>query len=302
MVEFPALGSTAVVASHPKNLLDVAVKVVEEEVAAIDLVCSRFRPDSEIVGLNSSAGQWFETSPLLFEALRVGLAAARNSDGAVDPTIGHTLQLLGYDRDFSELDSSAERPPLVTRRVPGWRKVQLDPERLRARLPVGVEVDLGATAKALAADRAAGRVARVTGGGVLVSLGGDISLAGGPPPGGWLVRVCEDHRASTDAPGQDVTLSCGGLATSSTTVRTWLRGSERMHHIVDPETGLCANGMWRTVSVAAASCVDANTASTAALVKGSGAESWLERHGLPARLVALDGSVRSVCGWPEAGR
>ena len=72
-----------------------------------------------------------------------------------------------------------------------------------------------------------------------------------------------------------------------------------MHHIIDPATGPPALGSWRTVSVAAADCTDANIASTAALVRGdAAAAAWLERCGLPARLVAQRGAVRRVGNWP----
>ena len=71
-----------------------------------------------------------------------------------------------------------------------------------------------------------------------------------------------------------------------------------MHHLVDPSTGLPADTHWKTVSVAAGSCLDANTASTAAMVMGRGADGWLEGLGLPARLVLPDDSVVTVAGWP----
>ena len=48
---------------------------------------------------------------------------------------------------------------------------------------------------------------------------------------------------------------------------------------------------WRTVSVAAASCVDANTASTAAIVRGRAGRRLARALGLPARLVDADGAV-----------
>ncbi|HZD66226.1 MAG TPA: FAD:protein FMN transferase, partial [Acidimicrobiales bacterium] len=76
------------------------------------------------------------------------------------------------------------------------------------------------------------------------------------------------------------------------------RGTEVLHHIVDPATGAPAGGPWRTVSVAAGTCVDANTAATAAVVRGEDAPAWLGDRGLPARLVAWDGTVRVVAGWP----
>ena len=97
-------------------------------------------------------------------------------------------------------------------------------------------------------------------------------------------------------------MATGALATSSTTLRRWRRGPETIHHILDPATGAPAAAPWRTVSVAAATCVDANTASTAAIVRGSGAEAWLERLGLPARLCRHDGSTVRTAGWPAPER
>jgi len=96
-----------------------------------------------------------------------------------------------------------------------------------------------------------------------------------------------------------VSVSAGGLATSSTTVRRWRAGGREHHHIVDPRDGQAAEEVWRTVSVAAGTCVDANTASTAAIVRGRAAVRWLESAGLPARLVARDGAVTRTAGWPE---
>jgi thiamine biosynthesis lipoprotein len=90
----------------------------------------------------------------------------------------------------------------------------------------------------------------------------------------------------------------GGVATSTTTVRTWRRAGHAVHHIVDPRTGRPATGPWRTVTVAAPSALAANTASTAALVRGERALSWLDEHNLAARLVATDGSVLTTRRWP----
>ena len=214
------------------------------------------------------------------------------------PTIGRSLRLAGYDRDFAGIEDGRARP-LVLAAAPGWRGVRLDVATRSVTVPRGVELDLGATAKALAADRAAAAAARATGAGVLVSLGGDIALAGAAPAGGWAIRVGEDHAAGPDAPGQTVALRTGGLATSSTTVRRWTRAGRQLHHILDPRSGAPADGPWRTVSVAAASCVDANIAATAAVLRGPAAPAWLASQRLPARLVGADGEVLAVAGWPE---
>jgi thiamine biosynthesis lipoprotein len=166
-------------------------------------------------------------------------------------------------------------------------------------VPVGCELDLGATAKALAADRAARIAAARVGSGVLVSLGGDVAVSGEPPATGWSIRIADDHRATLADDGPIVSVRSGGLATSSTTVRRWRAGRHELHHVVDPRTSRPAETPWRTVTVAAASCVDANIASTAALVLGGAAPDWLESHRLPARLVTAAGRSIRVAGWPE---
>jgi thiamine biosynthesis lipoprotein len=96
-----------------------------------------------------------------------------------------------------------------------------------------------------------------------------------------------------------VVLRGGGLATSGITRRRWRRAGRLVHHIVDPRTGDIPPAHWRTVSVAAKSCVDANTASTAAIVLGDAAPAWLASHGLPARLVEVSGAIRTTPGWPH---
>jgi thiamine biosynthesis lipoprotein len=272
---------------------------VETHLADIDAACSRFRPDSELAAVNAARGRAVPVSPLLLDALEVALRAARLTGGLVDPTVGGALVLSGYDRDFALVRGSRVRR-VRAGRVAGWSVVELDRDAGTVRLPAGVRLDLGATAKALAADGAAAGALEAGVRGVLVNLGGDIATAGDAPAGGWAVRVTDSHRAGPDAAGQDVTIASGGLSTSSTTVRRWRRRGGAAHHIVDPRTGLPAAEHWRTVSVAAASCVDANIASTAAIVLGAPAPGWLADGGMPARLVSRAGAVTTTAGWPAA--
>jgi thiamine biosynthesis lipoprotein len=213
--------------------------------------------------------------------------------------VGEALVALGYDRDFAAVGAAAPRPaPVRIAPVPAWQTVHVDREAGMVQLGRGVKVDLGATAKALAADRAAAAASEAAGCGVLVSLGGDLAIRGPAPEGGWQIRVTDDHRAETTAPGQWITLADGGLATSSTSVRRWQTTSGEAHHLVDPATGLSATSFWRTVSVTAASCLDANIASTASIIRGARAVPWLESLALPSRLVGVDGRARHVAGWP----
>ena len=112
--------------------------------------------------------------------------------------------------------------------------------------------------------------------------------------------MADNPDATEPALTQEVRLTGGAVATSSITCRQWRRGDRLMHHIVDPRTGLPADGPWRTVSVAAATCADANAAATAAIVAGRRAEEWLARARMPARLVSHEGVVLHVGGWPDS--
>lgn len=296
-VSFPALGTTAVLLTVDPARSDVALAALRAELAAVDTACSRFRPDSELSRANAAAARGpVPVSALLADALDVALRAAALTGGAVDPTVGPALVALGYDRTFA--DVARNGPPPVLRPAAGWWTVGWDPALRLLRLPAGTTLDLGATAKALAADRAARRAARAAGCGVLVNLGGDLSAAGHPPPGGWRIAMADDHAAPAAGRPPLITVHRGGLATSGVAVRSWTRGGRARHHIVDPVTGDSARAVWRTVSVAAADCVDANTASTAAVVLGERAVEWLRGTGLPARLVGADGAVHHLGGWP----
>jgi FAD:protein FMN transferase len=279
-----------------------ALEVLGRELRAIDLACSRFRPDSELTRLNGDSGRRHPISSRLADALAAALRAAAATDGDVDLTCGQSLIQLGYDRDFAEV---VRRQPGLAASAPqpagGWQRVELDRGARTVRVPAGVLLDLGATAKALAADRAASAVAATADTGVLVNLGGDIAVAGPPPPGGWRIEI--DADAGDSGPGDGshpvVALWDGGLATSSTGSRAWNNGGQRVHHILDPRTGAPADSCWAAASVAAASCVDANAASTAAIIRSAAAPGWLASLGLPARLVSSTGAVRTVGAWPD---
>jgi FAD:protein FMN transferase len=306
-----ALGSTVVVRVAEPWQLEPAIAAVKRTLDGFDRACSRFRRDSELTKVNARAGRPVEVSQLLQDAVEVALRGAALSDGALDPCLGGSLERAGYDRSWELMgsrcelaavhaaeDDSLECPPLLARRRGAWRDVVLDRAKGTVRIPAGTKLDLGATAKALAADRACAAAGRGLGDGVLVALGGDLATGGSPPPGGWLLHVTDDHRDGAGSPGQRLTIETGGLATSSTTTRRWRHEGESMHHIIDPVTGRPALTRWRTVSVAAGDCTDANIASTTALLRDGEAIGWLAARGLPARLVGVDGDVHTVADWP----
>lgn len=296
--DFPVWGMTGCLLVTDMRRMNTAWRALQDEVTAMGKACDRFRSDSELSRVNGAWGRPVEVSALFAETLGQALAIAEATRGLVDPTVGGALISAGYDRDLAEVRGDAPRPYVVPRPAAGWPVVELHDRVVR--LPRGVTLDLGATAKAFAVDRAVARAASAAGCGVLVGLGGDLAVSGPAPSGGWRIRVTDDHGAGPDEPGQTVVITEGGLATSSLTVRHWRHGDRPWHHIIDPSTGAPAGTCWRTVSVAAASCLDANAASTAALVQGRGADGRLAGQCLPARLVRLDGTVLTVAGWPSA--
>jgi thiamine biosynthesis lipoprotein len=296
---FRAIGTTATVVVQDTADADAAELILADELAAVDLACSRFRADSELQALHAEAGRTVAVSELLFEALSVALDTADRTGGAVDPTIGNAIAALGYDADLAEVQSRPPAPPRALGPVAGYAHVQLNPRDRTVRIPRGVLLDLGSSAKALAADRAAARIADHIGAGALVSLGGDVAVAGRSPAGGWAVGVARESSTPPEQVDQVVAIRHGGLASSATSVRAWRVGDRDVHHIVDPRTGDCVEPYWALVSATGSSCVEANLVTTAAVVWGEGALHELARFEQSVRLVRCDGKVFCVNGWPQ---
>lgn len=277
-----------------------AVRLAESVLTEVDLACSRFRADSDLVRANQAAGQWVTVGRVLIGAVQVAIRAAQSSGGAVDPTLGEFMVAGGYDRPFSQMTGSTAADAMPDAPTANsWGDIEIDGSRLK--VPVGVALDLGATGKAFAADLAALTVVERLGVAAIVSVGGDVRAHA--PEGAevrWEVDVAPDvPTLAARGPGVcRVPLSAGGLATSSVTARRWVRAGSAWHHVVDPRTGRPAGGPWLAVTAYGACAADANTATTAALVVGSQAPEWLADHGVAARLLAVDGSICRTPAWP----
>lgn len=276
--------------------LPEARAIVDEVLADVERACSRFRPDSELSLLTGRTSAGATVSPTLAALVAAALRAAHLTDGDVDPAVGGRLAELGYDRDLVEATALGDiRVSIETLPARGgaWRDIRLAGDRLI--VPDDVVLDLGATAKAVAADWAAARVARRLECGAFVSLGGDVATAGEGPGGPWQVFV-QDTPAD---PGEQVSLTAGwAIATSSTRKRRWQAAGRSMHHILDPRSGLPAPETWRSVSAVAPDCLCANALATAAIVRGPAALGWLRELDVPARLVDASGRVHLTGAWP----
>jgi thiamine biosynthesis lipoprotein len=292
-VRWPARGTTARVvltAGDRPELLDDARAIVDKLLRDVDKACGRSRADAEIHRLYRAGGRTITVSPLLAELVATALAAARRSGGSVDPTVGAAMNRLGHERDLSPLPVCGSSADPAHRPAPGWHTVRLEGRRLG--VPAGVSLDLGATATAFAADRAARLVARELGVGALVALGGDVATAGPAPDGGWRVLV-------QDRPGDPACVVAlpAGAAVATSGVGSRRHGTGRAHRIVDPATGAAARTPWVTATAVADTCVAASTLATAALVRGEAAPRWLGELGAAARLVGRDGAVVTLGAW-----
>ncbi|NLT55506.1 MAG: FAD:protein FMN transferase [Actinomycetales bacterium] len=320
MATWKALGTYVQLVVADEERLESAKAAAAAVLHDLDHACSRFRPDSDLSRANRDAGTAVRVSPLLARALLAALDAAETSGGLIDPTLGRQLRSLGYDADIVTVRASRDGGSTGDSRstgtsLPGtsdppsheavpphtraaWREVEVDPEGM-VRVPEGVDLDLGSIGKAFGADLIATTVPAMVGTDLLISLGGDVAVGVGDPSvhHPWQVAIGERPDGGTQ---QTIELRVGAVATSSTTHRRWIRGGEPRHHVVDPRTGRPATEVWRTVTVVAATCVAANTASTAGIVLGGDAPAWLEERGLAARLVRHDGALVHLPGWPVA--
>jgi thiamine biosynthesis lipoprotein len=273
---FHAMGVGVVVGGATRLELAEVTQLFDK----LDRIFSRFRADSELSLANDSPSDFVAVSPTFARTLALALDASRRTDGLVDPTLGAAIEAAGYDRDFDQLrDDERSRAPAVHG---SWRHVRVA-GRLVFRYP-GTKLDLNCVVKGLAVDAAL----RLLSGDGFVAAGGDVAARGtavvGLPGGGSL------------------TLRNGGLATSGTTRRRWVRGGEYQHHLIDPRTGRPSTSRWSEVTVAASSCLEADVAAKAAFLLSDDGPSWLDERGLPGRFLDedLDEGVVANEAWQRA--
>jgi FAD:protein FMN transferase len=268
---FESMGCTVEVAGAD----DGRVEQIRRLFDARDRRFSRFRADSELTWVNGRAGRPTQVSSEFAGMLGLALEMAALTEGLVDPTVGGAVRAAGYDRDFALLGDDPR--PAAVAAVPGWGAVRRWGEIVH--LPLGCELDLNGIVKARTVDEAA----ELVGAPGFVAAGGDIAVRGATDvalPGGGAVR-----------------LVAGGVATSGSGRRRWRRAGEWHHHLIDPFTAASAVSPWEQVTVAGATCVDADIAAKAAFLAGARGPAWLDDRALPGRFLAADGIVLETARW-----
>ncbi|MDI3338947.1 MAG: FAD:protein FMN transferase [Sphaerobacter sp.] len=293
---FPALGSEITVAVTDPPRLGRVVGHVRACVDAVDRALSRFRPDSELRRLERRSGAPQPASELFIEALERSIMAAIASNGLFDPTIRDALEAAGYDRSIERIEAEGPGPARPTGPAGNWSRIRVDRATRTVTLPPGVRLDFGGIGKGLLVDHAL-RTLGEPPCGVLISAGGDLAVAGPPPPGGWRCGIALTPGAPDEA---TVRLLAGALATSGLGRRQWMRAGEALHHLIDPRTGRPGASRWQIVTVAAGSCVVAEVAAKVAWLLDEAGPEWVASHGLAARFRDRAGAVVTVGGWPAA--
>lgn len=262
---------------------------------------TRFEADSELSRLNHDPAPAHEASPLLALAVRAALWAARRTGGLVDPVVLDALERAGYARSRVGLSPAPLDQALAAvsgrarahpREDSPWSEFEVDTATGLISRPPGARIDLGGTAKGLAADLAAERLAGY--GTFCVDAGGDLRIGGERP----LSRVVEVTHPLGDAPSFFDAAS-GAVATSGLATRVWRSGDGYSHHLIDPATGEPA---WTGVIQATARAqtgVEAEALAKAAVLgprRGRRAAAGSGRRDRAGRW--LRGAVRAVASGP----
>jgi thiamine biosynthesis lipoprotein len=254
-----------------------------------DAAVNRFLPDSEISRLNRD-GELHDVSDDFFRFLDAARYAYEITDGLCDPAVAGALAAWGYAMDFDDIPHDVVvQPSPRTHGIGSW-EITPSERYISSCCPL----DFGASAKALVVDLVVADIASFSD--VLVEIGGDVGASTSLGGGEWTVGVAPDGPVA-DAP--QISIRSGGVATSTTTYRTWSTDRGRAHHIIDPRTGAPAESTWRAASIAAETCVDANAYATATFLWNDEAPWHIAQSGWAGRLVDRNGEILTVGSWPR---
>jgi len=292
VVTAQVLGPIGDSAAGPR--IEVAIGRAFDEFRAVERHCSRFDETSALMRANRDPWRWHRVPEPLYSVVVEAMAAHRRTGGLFDPRIYDRLVELGYDRSFhlllAEQTGSGVCPPAPDpvahgpgrgwqpRAVPVLRLINLG----------GARIDLGGIGKGMAIRKGAARI-RPAAGDFLLDAGGDIYAAGAPMDAqGWRVGV--ESPSGSELPVAVLEISDKAVATSSIRVRSWKRGEQPVHHLIDPRTGEPGGDGLAAVTVVDADPVMAETAAKSLFI--SGRESIADRASaldLAALWVSADG-------------
>jgi len=275
-----------------------AAGIVQRVFSDVEASLSRFLPDSDLSRLNQSGGTPVQVSRILFTAVSLALRAAEETDGVFDPTVLSALEHAGYDRSFEYVAAGAgpSRSTTTTVPLPDYRAVRCDPHTRTVVLADGQRLDLGGIGKGLAVDLALAETSFLPN--RCIAAGGDVAVWGTAVPDQEWTIALED---AGDAGMRSIALCDAAVATSTTWKRRWLVDGQQRHHLIDPRTGQPTSSPFRSVTVVAGTCVQADVAAKTALLLGEQGIAFLEDRALHGLGVRGNGSIVPTSQWPKTG-
>lgn len=263
---------------------DEAMRQAEAVFTEHDMRFSRFKPDSELMGLNTSNGTWHKVSIPMFQVLKRCVALAAETDGAFDPSIGGVLASYGYGlpRNFTQPTPA-----------PTYRDLAFNDRELLVRLAPRQILEPACVVKGMAIDMAGKAVLDLIDPktqGFMINAGGDILTLGVFENGnGWNVAIQDPH--STEAIVAALAIKNVGMATSGTYQTVGEKDGKKWQHLVNMNTGEASPEIV-SATIVAETCERADTeASLAILLSQEDAMRRLESLGLPYFLITRDGHV-----------
>jgi thiamine biosynthesis lipoprotein len=208
--------------------------------------------------LTAQGGVPVPASPILYQAVQFALMVAEESGGAFDPTVGHSMEARGFNREHrtGEIIRTAITPDDNVDNDVSYRDVELDPDRKTILLRRPLILDLGAVAKGLAVDTAARELEPFRD--FAIDAGGDLYLAGSNPQGApWSVGI--RHPRQDQETIDTLRVSNQAVCTSG--------DYERRAHILDPRTKTTSDSV-ASATVVASGAMLADALATAAFVLG----------------------------------
>jgi FAD:protein FMN transferase len=247
--------------------------VAAQEAWRVEKKYSRYRNDSVTAWIHENRGTVIEVDTETASLIDFASQCFDLSDGLFDITSGVLRRAWTFD--------GSDRIPeaaVIERLLPlvGFEKLQWRSPRLL--LPAGMELDFGGIGKEYAVDRAYDALAARDWSPFLINFGGDLRANRPPPHGPWQVGI---ERPDTDREATMLLdLEHGALATSGDSRRYLLKDGVRYGHVLNPLTGWPAPESPRSITVAASSCTEAGLLSTVAMLRGAGAQAYLEEQGV----------------------
>ncbi len=264
------------------------------EMHRLDAMMSPYKPDSEISFINNNASiATIKISDEMANIIDRSLYFSSISDGAFDITFAS----IGYRYDYrKQVEPSARMIELSLPSI-NYRHIELNNNKLRFN-DSGVRIDLGGIAKGYAVDRAIEIVKQCGIKEALVSAGGDSKILGRKQGKPWIIGI--QHPRNKNEMALVLPLSNTAISTSGDYQRFFIRDGQRIHHIINPATGISAAETW-SATVTGPDALETDALSTTIFVLGAkkGIALIETLENIDAVIIDYQGQVHYSSGFQE---